>query len=55
MSTELRVRDLGPGLALPLTCCLTLGSSLLLPETHLHTDERGFGIPIASPSPWRYW
>lgn len=47
----LRIRGLGPGLALPLTCCLTLGSSLSFPETqlpYLHNDECGLQIPIVS-------
>lgn len=49
-SAGLRVRGLGPGLALSLTCCLTLGSSLL-PESQfpqLHNDEVGLQIPIVS-------
>lgn len=51
MSTGLRITGLGPGLALPLTCCLTLDSSLTLPETqfpYLHNDEGGLQIPIVS-------
>lgn len=51
MSPGLRIRGLGPGLALPLTCCLTLGSPLPFPETqlpYLHNDECGLQIAIVS-------
>lgn len=51
MSTGLKVRAVDSGLALPLTCCLTLGSSLPLPEIqfpHQHNDEVGLQISIVS-------
>lgn len=51
MSTGLKVRGVDSGLALPLTCYLTLDSSLPLPEIqfpHQHNDEVGLQISIVS-------
>lgn len=51
MSPGLKVRGVESGFALPLSCYLTLDSSLPLPETqfpHLHNDEVGLQISIVS-------